>query len=195
MANLWRFPSIAGGGSNPLSAKTTNISYGSAYDDVATSLFFPSSLPSGYSLICSTGSFSLTGKILNLLTTRKVSLVNGIFGLTGNNSNTIKGFKSIADKGDFSLNGIGSNLKVNRKLNTDTGNISFSGSTISLIKNSKMLIEAGSFSLVGITTLTLKGSHILLSTGGYNMEGKSVDLLATLEEKNVGIIDRRRRRL
>lgn len=143
--------------------------------------------PQAYSLVCSPGSFALTGSSATLQTGRSLSLAAGSFALTGSATGLIRGVTFPAAAGSFTLTGSAITLKAGRSLPLAAGGFNLTGAAATLKTGRVIPLSSGVFNITGSDatltytagTPTTQNYSLALSPGVFAFTGSSVTFTAT----------------
>lgn len=133
-----------------------------------------------YTLSAGTGTFTLTGKAVNLKVGRKLVIVRGIFTLTGQALNFVHAYRLALSFGSFALTAPTTLLKAGRKLTIAQGSYTLTGFDARLIHQPPYAIatNAGFFALSGQAVNLRVARKLSLSAGTFTLSGQSVALRA-----------------
>lgn len=130
----------------------------------------------GYTIDLDSGSYSLTGKSVELTAQRKIDLAQGSYTLSGQSVALSKGFTLSLDSGSYSLSGQSVDLTAQRTITIETGSYSLTGQDLGLAKGFTIAIGQGSYGLSGQDVALLAGRVIALAQGSYTLSGQAVGL-------------------
>lgn len=143
--------------------------------------------PQAYSLVCSPGTFALTGSAATLQTGRFLPLAAGSFTLTGSATGLIRGVTFPAAAGSFTLTGSAITLKAGRALPLAAGGFSLTGAAATLQTGRVLPLAAGVFNITGSDatltytagTPTTQNYSLALDPGVFTFTGSAVTFTAT----------------
>lgn len=143
--------------------------------------------PQAYSLVCSPGSFALTGSSATLKTGRNLPLAAGSFTLTGSATGLIRGVTFPAAAGSFTLTGSAITLKTGRTLPLAAGGFNLSGASVTLQTGRVLPLASGVFTITGSDatltytpgTPTTQNYSLALDPGVFTFTGSTVSFTAT----------------
>ena len=137
-----------------------------------------------YSLICSAGSYTLTGNAATLLVGRKLQGSAGSYTITGNNA-TLKVARQFSGAaGSYTITGNNAELKFNRDLNCSVGAYQFTGVSIIETDGHKMIAVGGSYNETGYDATLTVAKSFNLGSGTYTFIGND----ATLFYRDNGVL-------
>lgn len=131
-----------------------------------------------YSLVCSVGSFVLTGIAALFPITRKVIADVGSFTLSGVAA-TLKSSRLMAAAvGSFTLSGIDAILKAGKGLIAEAGSFAFTGSNALFHVTLSIAAAVGTFVFSGVNALFPVARKVAAAAGSFTLTG--IDIIMTI---------------
>ncbi len=112
-----------------------------------------------YDLVMETGAFTLTGKDVSFLASRKIVCETGSFILTGIDTIFTYGKRIVCETGNFVLTGNDATFRVARKIVCEAGSFILTGKDVAFRRGYKIVCGVGRFILTGIDVLLKRGIH------------------------------------
>ena len=130
-----------------------------------------------YTLTCQSGSFTLTGTNVGLLSSRLLTCQSGSFTLTGQNVGLSYNRVLSCSSGGFNLTGQDIDLLVSRLLTCQSGSFTLAGSDADLLVHRVLSCESASFTLTGQDADLLASRLLSCQSGTFVLTGQDIDLL------------------
>lgn len=133
-----------------------------------------------FPITAGTGSFTLTGQSVNLLTANKLVAGTGSFTLTGQAASFDIAKAVSAGTGAFTLTGQSTGLTETAILEAGNGSFVLTGQAAALALGFSMTVSAGSFSLTGQSVGEVYNQVLTAGVGSFVLSGQAVDLKETV---------------
>lgn len=132
---------------------------------------------SSYTLVCSSGTFTLTGVAANFVHNYTLTAARGTFTVTGNTVNFIHNYTLTSAKGTFVLTGIAAGLVHNALLTASAGTFTVTGNAVNLYDGHTMTAAVGVFTLSGKAVVFTKISLLTANKGTFVLSGNNASLV------------------
>lgn len=138
------------------------------------------SLLSDRNLLIDNGSYTLTGQELNLALQRSITLSQGVYSQQGTDTSLLVDRSLRLNTGDYLLDGSLLDLLLERSISLQSGEYDYVGSSVNLQygREFRLSLEQGSYSLQGSDSLLLKEHILSLDSSSYTYSADNISLLA-----------------
>lgn len=138
----------------------------------------PNASGGGFTLVADSGSYTLSGTLVDLKADRNVVADSGGYSLTGTDIGLAVGYKTLAESGTYNLTGTAINLKADRMMQALSGSYSLTGTDVGLAKGYRAATDTGSYLINGTATGLVVDRNILAESGSFILTGTAQDLIA-----------------
>ena len=137
-----------------------------------------------YTITLDSGSYSLSGQDVALLSNKLISLESGAYTYDGQNVDLFAGRSINLESGNYAYNGQDVNLLANRSISLEPANYTYTGQDVTLVYNPSggptylLAIDAGAYNYSGQDTQLIANRTLSIDSGDYAYTGSNLSLRA-----------------
>jgi len=137
-----------------------------------------------YTITLDSGSYSLSGQDVALLSNKLISLESGAYTYDGQNVDLFAGRSISLEQGNYAYAGQNINLLASRSISLEPANYTYTGQDVTLVYNPSggptylLTIDAGAYNYSGQDTQLIANRTLSIDSGAYAYTGSDLSLLA-----------------